>query len=179
MARLKYYQQKLSHYQVWLCKADQFLEASKILKPVVENKIELCRKRFFTGKPNAGDVFPSGLLEVYFLLIGIVMENLLKAKWVKKNRRGLKNEILTVSRLPRELQTHNLLPLAGKVGLKLDANENELLNRLSEYVKWAARYPVPVESKDLKPRFLSGSDLHKLNNLVLEVNRQLWRKHSS
>jgi hypothetical protein len=169
-----YYQRKISRYQVWLSKADQLLEASKIIEAKIKKDFDSVRHLDITEK---AEKLPFGLLEIQFFLVGFAVENLLKAKWVKKNRRGLKNEILAVSKLPKDIHNHNLLPLAEKIGLKLNDDESELLNRLSEYVKWAGRYPVPPQAKDLKPRLLSGSDLQKLNKLVSVLNRRLWRRN--
>jgi hypothetical protein len=170
--REEYYQRKLSQYRTWLSKSDQLLEAAKILAAKIKNDFESLKNLDPSEK---AEKLPFGLLEIHFFLVGFALENSLKAKWVKKNRRGLKNEIIAVSELPNELKTHNLLQLAEKVGLRLEDGQKELLNRLSEYTQWAARYPVPLKASDLKPRSVSGSDLDKLHNLVSELNRQLWR----
>jgi len=171
--RVDYYQRKLSRYKTWLSKAAQLLEASKIIEAKIKNDFDALKN---SGTAEKTGRLPFGLLEIHSLLVGFAIENSLKAKWVKINCRGSKNEMLTHSKLPKEIHGHNLLLLAGKVGLKLSADECEWLNRLSEYLKWAARYPVPVEAKDLKPRLLSGSDLSKSNNLVFALNQRLWRK---
>lgn len=84
----------------------------------------------------------------FMFLAGLGVESLLKAIRIlqyqaagkpvaAKNRRGS----LT---LTRELKTHDLLGLAKAAGITLEPAEVTLLERLTDFVEWAGRYPVGV-----------------------------------
>jgi hypothetical protein len=107
----EYYQRKLSQYRTWLSKSDQLLEAAKILGAKIKSDFESLKHLDISEK---ADKLPFGLLEIHFFLVGFAVENSLKAKWVKKNRRGLKNEILADRLLFAQADTIVLLPTVLK-----------------------------------------------------------------
>ena len=72
------------------------------------------------------------------MLAGYAFENLLKGVYV-----GRKGNQISETQLPEELDTHNLVLLAQKLGLDLTSREIDLLNRLKATVVWRGRYPVP------------------------------------
>lgn len=77
------------------------------------------------------------------LLYAYAIENVLKGLIVA-NLPGLIDE----QRLNRELQTHNLIKLAGKAGFTVHVQETSILGALSTLSVWAGRYPVARTRKD-------------------------------
>lgn len=84
----------------------------------------------------------------FMFLAGLGVECLLKAIRIlqfqsagkpltTKNKRGR-------LALARELKTHDLLSLAHAAGITLGPGEVTLLERLTDFVEWAGRYPVGV-----------------------------------
>lgn len=84
----------------------------------------------------------------FMFLAGLGIECLLKAIRIlqfqaagkpvtAKNKRGS-------LALAKELKTHDLRGLAAAAGINLDAAEVTLLERLTDFVEWAGRYPVGV-----------------------------------
>lgn len=84
----------------------------------------------------------------FMFLAGLGVECMLKAIRIlqfqsagtplaTKNKRGS-------LALARELKTHDLLGLAEAAGIALDPQEVTLLERLTDFVEWAGRYPVGV-----------------------------------
>ena len=55
------------------------------------------------------------------------------------------------------LQTHDLRSLVDDTGLTLNPDERSLLARLTGFVLWAGRYPIPLKSSDMTPRMLPGT----------------------
>ena len=106
----------------------------------------------------------------FFLSAGLAVENHLKA-------RILENHISAGS-TPADLkevmdivrQTHDLVDLAGRAGLVTTTIQNELLERLSEFVDWSSRYPVPLPKKKDQVKYARRSaksiDLERIEGLI-------------
>ena len=88
------------------------------------------------------------LITTYFLLMGFSIENLLKCLLIIKR----KDEIKPWNRkFPKFLKNHNLKDLATECGLMINNSENELLEKLSNYIKWMGRYPTPLIEENTYP----------------------------
>jgi len=86
-------------------------------------------------------------LKEYHLLLGLSFENLLKGyiSLVRLER----GETLS---LPSSCYTHRLEKLANRqecAELKISKGEIEVLTRLSPYIEWAGRYPLPKEFSNM------------------------------
>ena len=85
------------------------------------------------------------------LLFGLAVENLLKA--------------IIITREPKTVEDgrlrdwpgngHELILLAEKANIRLDAQQQDLLQRLVAFVEWAGRYPVPKKVTKLALRQLN------------------------
>ena len=94
----------------------------------------------------------------FFLLASLAVENRLKGRLVRL--------AVAAGRGPtdaKEVQklvgaNHDLLSLAKKAGLTLQAAEEKLLERLTEFSVWSAKYPGPLAKQQMKdPRRTSRS----------------------
>src|SRR5687768_16903271 len=85
----------------------------------------------------------------FALLAGLSIENMLK---------GAIQQV--TPRAHRQLVTgHDLLKLAKRLDLSMTADESDLLERLTRFVRWAGRYPVALDAAETsKPRLLRSSD---------------------
>jgi hypothetical protein len=109
-------------------------------------------------------------------LIAYALENYFKALLIHKERKSLKNKLL--SKLPKYLSSHDLCKLASKSKFKLDLSEEELLSRLSRSSTWAARYPIPVGPNALTAMkilsdgrahltaYYAPDDINKIHSLI-------------
>ena len=79
------------------------------------------------------------------LLYGLSLENLLKGVLIKIGGSRISNWKL--SRWSGS--GHDLVALARDAGISLDEVECDLLARLSAYVEWAGRYPIPLSAQDM------------------------------
>jgi len=80
------------------------------------------------------------LMPVYRMMMGMSLENLLKGILAEQGLPVLDKK----GRLSKDYGTHNLATLAGKVTALTFTNEElQVLAALSEYIKWAGKFPLP------------------------------------
>ena len=93
----------------------------------------------------------------FFLLAGLAVENLLKAIIVK--RMHAENRPVTEGNVLRlERGRHSLIALSRSAQITLSSEEREVLARLSTFVPWAGRYPVPIKKTDTTQSRITRSD---------------------
>jgi hypothetical protein len=91
----------------------------------------------------------------FLMLAGFAVENILKAVYLYKQREAPKRDSL-----PNEIKNHKLGELAKISGIDFpDATFDvcQFLGKLTQFVEWAGRYPIPV--KDEKSRDVESSHL--------------------
>lgn len=80
------------------------------------------------------------------LLYGFALENLLKAILVQNDQSRVRNGRLA----PWPGGGHDLPALAREAEVALDPVETDVLNRLSQFIKWAGRYPIPKKATEMR-----------------------------
>ena len=125
------------------------------------------------------------IVSVQAMLIGMSIECSLKALWLKQDRRyatrgeGFLRDGKLNLRVIEGARKHKLRKMATTVGLS-DVAELELLERLSWFISWAGRYPVPLSagqmlpknmenSGQVIPRVISVEDLKKADGLAVRL----------
>lgn len=87
---------------------------------------------------------------IYFMLIAYAIENICKAAIIETNKPKLESQIIKKKKLPKLLNTHNLVKLVrDKLGINISVDDEELLLRLERNAVWASRYPVPLSCEDI------------------------------
>jgi hypothetical protein len=85
-----------------------------------------------------------GVVSATMLLLGLAFENLIKGVYVAQNP-----ALVDRTRLDRSFwqadSGHGIKDFA-KALTRLEPDEEELLDRLQEYVVWAGRFPIPTKS---------------------------------
>ena len=91
---------------------------------------------------------PAALIHPAELMLdGMAIECLLKAVWVKRGQKLAKDgKYLGVP----GAGDHDLGQLAGALKLKLSALEKDTLRRLSHFIEYGGRYPVPKNAEKLQ-----------------------------
>jgi hypothetical protein len=115
-------------------------------------------------------------LAEYHMLLGLAFENILKG-FISLVRL----ETGQSPPLPRDCHVHRLEDLAARpecIDLLLSVDELQALTRLSPYIEWAGRYPVPKKSSEMIG-IMSGSHEreaeHRLwNRLVPLLRERAW-----
>ena len=167
------YSERLTDIKLWFKMANDLIDAANILEVEVikywsemqvENNqiVKTSNRKYVQG--------------AFSLLIAYALENYFKAMLIHRNRESLKNKI--VSELPKYLNSHDLVSLAGKLKFKLDVSEEELLSRLTRSSKWAARYPLPVgpnartamkmlsNGRSYLTAYYAPNDINRIHNFV-------------
>ena len=88
----------------------------------------------------------------FFLLAGLAVENYLKARLLENHiLAGIRptdlDEVMDIVR-----QTHDLVDLSKRAKLldRMRPIQLELLERLTEFIDWSSRYPVPLPKRKIR-----------------------------
>jgi hypothetical protein len=125
--------------QAWRVSADGLLRAARAVGAAIRPSPE--------GTTDA-------MVSVQAMLIGMAIECALKARWLKQGRRfatpgaGFSRDGKLDLNVMWGARGHNLRAMAATVGLSNEA-DLALLDRLSQFVKWAGRYPVPGSAEQM------------------------------
>ena len=132
----------------WVEKADELLEASKVLEPQLREYWNVVLTNAKEGRYNKGGEPPNppppNLHGPYFILVSYALENLFKALIIRDRSDEISSKFVQTGRLPSLINEHNLVILAERANIKMDIKEEDILTRLSRFSKWKSRYPVPV-----------------------------------
>lgn len=97
--------------------------------------------------PNQLSVENGHLFPVRLMLTGMALECLLKALWVKQGNQFVEaGAFKSVARAG----PHDLVQIAQAVALNPNSFEIDLLRRLSYFIEYGGRYPIPKVSKKLE-----------------------------
>lgn len=169
----------------WVDKADEMIEASKVLELQLRKYWNVVQADAEEGRYNKGGepphIPPPNLHGPYFILVSYSLENLFKAIIIRKRREEISNQFLQTGRLPRLINAHNLVKLSKEAKVDVDIGEEDILTRLSRQAGWKSRYPVPVELNGIQniiqysdgklhfTDYYAPGDIDRLNVLVQKV----------
>lgn len=126
----------------WFNKASDLHAASAAIWFSMEDEqSKLIVKKFHLGR---GFRMDAAVRSVFCMTCGLSLELLYKAILVENKSFNPKQDV-----------HHGLANLARKAGLKLAADDEALLEILSEYISWDGKYPVPKKREAMEK-------LHKL-----------------
>jgi hypothetical protein len=103
-----------------------------------------------------GEVLMPMLLSVRAMLLGFALECCLKALWVRKGRKIVRNGKYKGVTGAKD---HNLVQLAAAAGFTPTTAERDVLRRLSNFVRFAGRYPVAKTTDEMRPDELTQADV--------------------
>jgi hypothetical protein len=151
----------------WCATADDLLCAAAALRP----KLVRFWKTVDAIREGRGRRFPrNNLHRVYFMLVAFALENLLKAALINSGAVS----VAGATRLPGELNTHDLPRLARRTNLALGESDRHLLEELKRDCEWFGRYPVPAEAPSARSYISYGKeDSDRLLALVRRVRNEL------
>lgn len=132
--------------KMWELSAVTLRFASEVLLRQIRRDI----KKIF-GPSSQRFTRPS-LHTVWLMLCGLTIENLAKAVLVSKG-----SPIDESERIKKSLKTHKLVNLVRGTGIRLSKGEEVLLRRLSEFIEWTGRYPVPLSSSRMSITLADGN----------------------
>jgi len=104
-------------------------------------------RSFHVRRPDGAVVMPLTLC-VRAMLLGYAIECALKGLWVKKGNQIVQSgQYVGVAKC----RDHDLVQLSGAVCFSPTKTESDVLQRLSKFVKFAGRYPVPKRPDEMQP----------------------------
>lgn len=160
---------------VWQASARDLLDAASAVKASV---IQL------------DDGMMHTLAAVQAMLLGLALECLLKGMYIKRHR--VWEEADRAHAIVKNGEyvgvpgagEHELLQLADAAGVALNQQERSVVARLTDFVVFAGRYPVPVRVENMKPvkrpgggtvarRYISRDELETAEALVNRLMREV------
>ena len=76
------------------------------------------------------------------MLYGLALENIIKAIYIDENPEVVENGRL----IKWHGGGHNQIAIIQDTSVSLDTQQNDLVKRMSAFVVWAGRYPIPMKS---------------------------------
>jgi hypothetical protein len=150
----------------WLEKAQGLRYCAEVLKNhLVEN---------WNTPPATRRVETLGLVNSALLLLGFGFENLIKGVKVAKDPTLVDLDGLNIKTWKKVESGHGISSFA-KALITLDSHEEELLDRLQEFVVWAGRYPIPLKSERYHASH-SPINKHQMSIADFEVAALLFDK---
>lgn len=145
MKRSEVFKQRAIHRFGWFAQGAGLIRAAYVLWSEAEGRLQ---KHMQIPSPldedTTVDVLTDYLASASTHLAGLGIENVVK---------GLIMSRLTlpanVQRLPKEVDHHNLKKLFATAGIGLNADEQLLIERLEEAVRWKGRYSTPLCANDI------------------------------
>jgi hypothetical protein len=140
--------------QAWQEQATQLKRIAditySICKTATEEYMRISRQHFDNGdfqegvhplpKEEAALLRLSTLKPIYLMLIGLAIENLAKGVLIS---RSAAEYVGQEGHLRKPIKTHKLVDLAQLCNLPLSSDQENMLKKLTSYIEWAGRYPVP------------------------------------
>ena len=124
------------------------------------------------------------------MLLGMALECLLKGLYIRRHRvwedpakeHALVKDGTYVG--VKGAGDHELLQLAVAAGVTVSQSEQSILIRLTDFIKYAGRYPVPLRMEGMKPvtmpggrtvarRYLSGAELERAETLANRLMQEI------
>jgi hypothetical protein len=133
------------------------------------------------------DPLDSQLISTYYLLMGYAIENLLKGILMIQHPEYFKaNSKMT------DIKSHDLSDLCKCCDISIQQEEADLLDKLTTYVKWMGKYPIPLEAHKMWPMkksdgtwksrgeaFRGRQTQEELNSLYAKILDELERQRTA
>jgi len=153
----------------WQDSAEKLKRAADIiLDAYMDTRTESSLKIYAEGSKDWEKHSDIRLIEVYYLLIGLSIEN-----WVKAIIVRYLPASLTPEQKLEKIKTHVTTDLLDAYdGMHEFKRDRDILKKLVEYVKWKGKYPVSTKEEDYNHDNISG----QLENINILCNRLYKRQ---
>ena len=121
------------------------------------------------------------LARVEAMLLGMALECLLKGMYIRRRHALVKDgEYVGV----KDAGAHQLLQFADAAGVTLSQPERSILTRLTDFIKYAGRYPISRRVKEMRPvktpdrrtvarGYISGAELERAETLTNRLMQEV------
>lgn len=156
----------------WQDSAEKLKRAADIaLQAFLTTKSGPGIKTFAEGSRDWEKSSDSRLIDVYYMLIGLSIENWVKAIIVRYLPANL-----TIEEKLEKIRKHETNELLDAYDSMHEFNaDHGLLKKLVEYVKWKGKYPVPTKKEDYNQNHIVGQ-IDDINNLYNKLYKRQRRE---
>jgi hypothetical protein len=115
----------------------------------------------------------SRLVWVHYMLMGMAIESLIKGHMIFRGIEPVDKKNGGDIRVNKAFKSHDLHILAEKIAcpaLPISTEELELLEKLSEFVKWVGWYSVPLNAYKTGPKQASLIEYNKIQELYSRLH---------
>ena len=122
----------------------------------------------------------SHLAWINFMLLGMALESLIKGHMVFRGIQVIESKRGSTY-IKKVYRNHNIHKLAKKIecpALPITEKEYKILEKLSHFIKWAGRYPVPTNHLEIGPLQASSEELEEINKLYNHLLTPLLGKQN-
>ena len=130
------------------------------------------------------------LARVEAMLLGMALECLLKGMYIRRHRvwedptkaHALVKDDIYVG--VKDAGDHELLQLAAAAGVTVSQSERSILTRLTDFIKYAGRYPISMRVEGMRPvkmpdgrtvarGYISGTELERAETLTNRLMQEV------
>jgi len=147
---------------LWEGKARQFKAAIEVLWSQLDNS--------WTDRAG-NEQYVNRYHEPCLFLMGVCLECFVKGILVNNNK-----ELVSQDKIDNSLANHDILEHLKNSEIKLTGNEQEFVKKVSEYVVWMGKYPIPKKSNTLLNPQFRGKENWNLNKSDIEVFLSVYKK---
>jgi len=165
----------------WRTVAQQLLDGAKLLwNPIAEGIQGYARTRGGrTADEQTAFEKQVAYYRPFFTIAGFAIENELKALIIHREAVAghppqTAKDALKLFQNGKRTRQHDLVALAARAGLhQLAAGEQTMLERLTQFVRWAGRYPIPLTAPETNfARTTRECDLEDLVRFMEKLERE-------
>jgi hypothetical protein len=129
------FHRQADHPRIWELKAAELEYAAEVLwnRQLSDIPLQLSKK-----------AAPPAAIGVVLMLYGLAIENLAKAIIVASGSPLDKNGRISFKK-------HKLAELVRSTRIRVTSKDESFLNKLTAFVEWAGRYPVPLSFLKMQP----------------------------
>lgn len=119
----------------------------------------------------------SHLVWIEYMLLGMALESLIKGHMVFRGINAVEQgkRRLVIAKPFKSHELHRLAKHIECPALPISAQDYSLLEKLSVFVKWAGRYPIPTDDQTMGPQQASNKEHDKICKLFSRLLERLER----
>jgi hypothetical protein len=150
---------------MWWGLSDELMEVSKdVWASRLDNKYSDPLRTYMLGEMQTKE-------RIAFAILGMSFENLFKGLIIHAHP-----EYVSGGRYSKKFpKSHVLEKLANQANTSLSRDEKQLLSKITEYVIWLAKYPVPLDATKILAKDLIHPDYENAENLLRKIRQEKVR----
>lgn len=174
----QHFRRGLTNAAKWFTTANDLMRGAEVLRQQMTPVREATTDQHLRGLV---DLDLLRLEPAYLLLAGLALEVRFKALAVARRfgRRHGEDDDSVPAELPTEWnkgawKNHDLCGLAVLAGADWALDDSDLLIRLTEMVRWRAKYPIPTRPQSVKARVTEEDDMPRIQLMMTRLETEYY-----